>query len=51
MDRRSATTALAATAATALAAAGSRPAAAQTAGATRPSFVETKDGASLFHVD
>jgi non-heme chloroperoxidase len=51
MNRRSATTALAAAAVTALVAAGSRPAAAKTASATRPSFVETEDGASLFYVD
>ena len=50
MDRRSATTALAAAAVTALVAAGTRPAAAKTS-TVRPSFVETEDGASLFYVD
>lgn len=47
MDRRSATTSIAAATVATLATAGSRPAAA----ATRPSFIETEDGASLFHLD
>jgi non-heme chloroperoxidase len=51
MDRRSATTAFAAAAVAGLAAAGSRPAAAKSPDAARPSFIETDDGASLFHVD
>ncbi|MPZ33887.1 MAG: alpha/beta fold hydrolase [Rhodospirillales bacterium] len=50
MDRRSATTSIAAAVA-ALVAAGGRPAEAKATGAERPSFVETDDGASLFHVD
>ena len=53
MDRRSATTSIAAAAAAVatLVAAGSRPAAAKAPGAARPSFIETDDGASLFHLD
>ena len=51
MDRRSATTAFAAAAVAGLVAAGSRPAAAKSPGAARSSFIETDDGASLFHVD
>ena len=51
MDRRSATTSIAAAAVAALAAAGGRPAKAKTSGTTRSSFIETEDGASLFHVD
>jgi pimeloyl-ACP methyl ester carboxylesterase len=57
MDRRSATTSLAAAAVTALAAAGGRSAGARTQetrempSGPRPSFVETDDGASLFYVD
>ena len=57
MDRRSATTSLAAAAVTALVAAGGRSADARTqetgkmASGPRPSFVETDDGASLFYVD
>jgi non-heme chloroperoxidase len=57
MDRRSATTSLAAAAVAALVAAGGRSADAKTAEARqmasgpRPSFVETDDGASLFYVD
>ena len=57
MDRRSATTSLAAAAVAALVAAGGRstdaktPEARQMASGPRPSFVETDDGASLFYVD
>ena len=51
MDRRSATTAFAAGAIAALVAAGGRPAAAKSPRETRSSFIETEDGASLFHVD
>ena len=51
MDRRSATTAFAAAAVAGLVAAGSRPAAAKNLGAARSSFIETDDGASLFHID
>lgn len=51
MDRRSATTSVAAAAVAAFAIAGGRPAGARTRGAARSSFVETADGASLFHVD
>lgn len=51
MDRRSAATSIAAVAAAALVTAGGRPAEAKTPGTTRPSFIETEDGASLFHVD
>ena len=57
MDRRSATTSLAAAAVAALVAAGGRSAdarpqeARQMASGPRPSFVETDDGASLFYVD
>jgi non-heme chloroperoxidase len=51
MDRRNATTAFAAAAVAGLVAAGSRPAAAKSPGAARSSFIETDDGASLFHVD
>jgi non-heme chloroperoxidase len=51
MDRRSATTSFAAAAVAALVAAGGRAAEAKTPGATRSSFIETEDGASLFHVD
>jgi non-heme chloroperoxidase len=54
MDRRSATAALAAAAATALVAASGRPARAQNekaAAARRPSFIDTDDGASLFYLD
>ena len=50
MDRRTATTSLAAAAVAALVA-GSRPTEAQNPGRARPSFIETDDGASLFHVD
>lgn len=50
MDRRTATTSLAAAAVAALVT-GSRPAEAQSPGRARPSFIETDDGASLFHVD
>ena len=50
MDRRTATTSLAAAAVAALVG-GSRPAEAQTPGRARPSFIETDDGASLFHLD
>jgi non-heme chloroperoxidase len=50
MDRRTATTSLAAAAVTALVT-GSRPTEAQNPGRARPSFIETDDGASLFHVD
>lgn len=50
MDRRTATTALAAAAVAALVG-GSRPTEAQNPGRARPSFIETDDGASLFHVD
>jgi len=57
MDRRSATTSLAAAAVAALAAAGGRSVDAKTPetrempSGPRPSFVETDDGASLFYVD
>jgi non-heme chloroperoxidase len=51
MDRRSATTSIAAAAVVALASAGGRPAAAKAPAAARPSFVETDDCARLFHVD
>ncbi len=51
MDRRRATTAFAAAAVAGLVTAGSRPAAAKSPGAARSSFIETDDGASLFHVD
>ena len=50
MDRRTATTSLAAAAVAALVT-GSRPTEAQSPGRARPSFIETDDGASLFHVD
>jgi non-heme chloroperoxidase len=50
MDRRTATTSLAAAAVAALVT-GSRPTEAQSSGRVRPSFIETDDGASLFHVD
>jgi non-heme chloroperoxidase len=50
MDRRTATTSLTAAAVAALVG-GSRPAEAQTPGRARPSFIETDDGASLFHID
>jgi len=50
MDRRTATTSLAA-AAVAAVVGGSRPTEAQNPGRARPSFIETDDGASLFHVD
>jgi non-heme chloroperoxidase len=50
MDRRSATTSFAAAAVAALVA-GSRPANARSPERARPSFIETDDGASLFHVD
>jgi len=50
MDRRTATTSLAAAAVAALVG-GSRPTEAQNPGRARPSFIETDDGASLFHVD
>jgi pimeloyl-ACP methyl ester carboxylesterase len=48
MDRRSA---LAAAAVVTVAAAGGRPAHADAGGTSRPSFVETSDGASLFYTD
>jgi pimeloyl-ACP methyl ester carboxylesterase len=51
MDRRSATTAFAAGTVAALVAAGDRPAAAKSPRETQSSFIETEDGASLFHVD
>lgn len=51
MDRRSATTSIAAAAVAGLVAAASRPAAAKSPGAARSSFIETDDGASLFHID
>src|SRR5881394_3040717 len=57
MNRRSAATSLAAAAVTAMIAAGNRSAnagpseAAKTASGARPSFVETRDGASLFYND
>jgi non-heme chloroperoxidase len=51
MDRRGATTSFAAAAVTALVAAGGRPADAQGQGRARSSFINTDDGASLFHVD
>jgi non-heme chloroperoxidase len=50
MDRRTATTSLAAAAVAAFVM-GSRPTEAQSPGRARPSFIETDDGASLFHVD
>ena len=50
MDRRTATTSLAAAAVAALVA-GSRPTEAQNPGRARPSIIETDDGASLFHLD
>ena len=50
MDRRTATTSLAAAAVAALVT-GTRPTEAQNPGRARPSFIETDDGASLFHVD
>jgi pimeloyl-ACP methyl ester carboxylesterase len=50
MDRRTATTSLTVAAVAALVG-GSRPAEAQTPGRARPSFIETDDGASLFHLD
>jgi non-heme chloroperoxidase len=50
MDRRTATTSLAAAAVAALVG-GSRPTEAQNPGRARPSFIETDDGASLFHLD
>ena len=50
MDRRTATTSLAAAAVAALVT-GSRSTEAQSPGRARPSFIETDDGASLFHVD
>jgi pimeloyl-ACP methyl ester carboxylesterase len=51
MNRRSAATSIAAAAVAALVTSGGRPAEARTPGATRSSFIETEDGASLFHVD
>lgn len=51
MDRRSATTSIAAATVATLVAAGSRPAEAKAPAAARPSFVETEDGASLFYLD
>jgi non-heme chloroperoxidase len=54
MDRRTAATSLAAAAAAAVAAlvgGNSRPTEAQSPGRARPSFIETDDGASLFHLD
>jgi non-heme chloroperoxidase len=51
MDRRSATTVVAAAAVATLVAAGGRAAEAKTPGAPRSSFIETDDGASLFHID
>ena len=51
MDRRSATTSIAVATVAALVAKGSGLAEAKTPGAARPSFIETEDGASLFHVD
>jgi non-heme chloroperoxidase len=50
MDRRTATSSLAAVAVAALVG-GSLPTEAQSPGRARPSFIETDDGASLFHVD
>jgi non-heme chloroperoxidase len=50
MDRRTATTSLAAAAVAALVG-GSRPTEAQNPGRARPSIIETDDGASLFHLD
>ena len=50
MDRRTATTSLAAGAVAALVG-GGRPTEAQNPGRARPSSIETDDGASLFHVD
>lgn len=51
MDRRTATTSLAAAAVTTLVAAGSRPAEAKARASARSSFIETDDGAGLFHLD
>lgn len=51
MNRRTATTSCAAAAVAALVAAGSRPSEARSPDAARPPFVETEDGAYLFHVD
>ena len=51
MDRRSATTSIAAATVATLVAVGSRPAEAKAPAAARPSFVETEDGASLFYLD
>ncbi len=50
MDRRTATTSLAAAAVAALVT-GPRPAEAQNPGRARSPFIETDDGANLFHVD
>jgi non-heme chloroperoxidase len=51
MDRRSATTSIATAAVAALVAGRGRPAAAKAPATTRPAFIETDDGASLFHLD
>lgn len=51
MDRRSATTSIAAAAVATLVAAGSRQAEAKVPAAARPPFIETEDGASLFYLD
>ena len=51
MDRRRVTTSIAAGAVATLAVAGSRRAEANNPPKSRPSFIETEDGASLFHVD
>ncbi|SEO25124.1 Pimeloyl-ACP methyl ester carboxylesterase [Rhodospirillales bacterium URHD0017] len=51
MNRRSAATSIAAAAVAAVVTSGGRPAEARTPGTTRSSFIETEDGASLFHVD
>lgn len=51
MDRRKATRSLAAAAVATLVAAGSRPAEAKAPAAARSSFIETDDGAKLFHLD
>jgi len=51
MDRRSATTSIAAVAGATLVASGSRPAAAKAPAIGWPSFIETDDSASLFHLD
>ena len=51
MDRRCAAISIAAAAVAALVTAGSRPAEAKDMKAARSSFIETEDGASLFHVD